>query len=58
MTGKVIKVEVEEISQPDADAQLIAENITSQLDAPYFTQSGHEKGCDAGDARWCARGSN
>ena len=31
MTGKVIKVEVEEISQPDADAQLIAENITSQL---------------------------
>jgi len=31
MTGKVIKVEVEEISQPDADAQLIAENIASQL---------------------------
>jgi small subunit ribosomal protein S3 len=31
MTGKVIKVEVEEISQPDADAQLIAENIAGQL---------------------------
>ncbi len=32
MTGKVIKVEVEEIAQPDADAQLIAENIASQLE--------------------------
>jgi small subunit ribosomal protein S3 len=32
LTGKVIKVEVEEITQPDADAQLIAENITSQLE--------------------------
>ena len=32
MTGKVIKVEVEEITQPDADAQLIAENIVSQLE--------------------------
>jgi small subunit ribosomal protein S3 len=31
MTGKVVKVEVEEITQPDADAQLIAENIASQL---------------------------
>ena len=32
MTGKVIKVEVEEITQPDADAQLIAENIAGQLE--------------------------
>jgi small subunit ribosomal protein S3 len=32
MTGKVIKVEVEEIAQPDADAQLIAENIAGQLE--------------------------
>lgn len=32
LTGKAVKVEVEEISQPDADAQLIAENIASQLE--------------------------
>ena len=32
MTGKVIKVEVEEIAQPDANAQLIAENISDQLE--------------------------
>ena len=32
LTGKAVKVEVEEISQPDADAQLIAENITGQLE--------------------------
>jgi small subunit ribosomal protein S3 len=32
LTGKSVKVEVEEISQPDADAQLIAENITNQLE--------------------------
>lgn len=32
MTGKVVKVEVEEISQPDLNAQLVAENITSQLE--------------------------
>ncbi|MFN2255300.1 MAG: 30S ribosomal protein S3, partial [Candidatus Promineifilaceae bacterium] len=32
MTGKVVKVEVEEIAQPDADAQLIAENIAGQLE--------------------------
>jgi small subunit ribosomal protein S3 len=30
-TGKVIKLEVEEITQPDADAQLIAENVAGQL---------------------------
>ncbi|MFN2137483.1 MAG: 30S ribosomal protein S3 [Candidatus Promineifilaceae bacterium] len=32
MTDKVVKVEVEEITQPDADAQLIAENIAGQLE--------------------------
>lgn len=32
LTGKTVRVEVEEITQPDANAQLIAENITSQLD--------------------------
>lgn len=32
LTGKAVKVEVEEISQPDANAQLIAENITGQLE--------------------------
>ena len=32
LTGKSVKVEVEEITQPDADAQLIAENITGQLE--------------------------
>jgi small subunit ribosomal protein S3 len=32
LTGKAVKVEVEEIAQPDADAQLIAENITGQLE--------------------------
>ncbi|MCA9948441.1 MAG: 30S ribosomal protein S3 [Anaerolineales bacterium] len=31
LTGKAVKVEVEEISQPDANAQLIAENIAGQL---------------------------
>lgn len=31
LTGKAIKLEVEEISQPDADARLIAENIAGQL---------------------------
>lgn len=31
-TGKTVRVEVEEISQPDANAQLIAENITGQLE--------------------------
>lgn len=29
--GKTIKLEVEEISQPDLDAQLVAENIAGQL---------------------------
>lgn len=32
LTGKTVRVEVEEITQPDANAQLIAENITGQLD--------------------------
>lgn len=31
LTNKVVKLEVEEISQPDANAQLIAENIAGQL---------------------------
>ena len=32
LTGKTERVEVEEITQPDANAQLIAENITGQLE--------------------------
>lgn len=32
MTDKAIRLEVEEISQPDMDAQLIAENIAGQLE--------------------------
>ncbi len=32
LTGKTVRVEVEEITQPDASAQLIAENITGQLE--------------------------
>ncbi|MDT8306988.1 MAG: 30S ribosomal protein S3 [Anaerolineae bacterium] len=32
MTGKAVKLEVEEISDPDLDAKLIAENIASQLE--------------------------
>ena len=32
MTGKTARVEVEEITQPDANAQPIAENITGQLE--------------------------
>lgn len=32
LTGKTVRVEVEEITQPDANAQLIAENITGQLE--------------------------
>jgi len=32
LTGKAVRVEVEEISQPDTDAQLIAENIANQLE--------------------------
>ena len=31
MTNKVVKVDVEEISDPDLDAQLVAENIAGQL---------------------------
>ncbi len=31
LTGKSVKLEVEEISQPDTDAYLIAENIAGQL---------------------------
>lgn len=31
-TGKSVKVDVEEISTPDQDAQLVAENIASQLE--------------------------
>jgi small subunit ribosomal protein S3 len=31
LTGKSVKLDVEEISQPDLDAQLVAENIASQL---------------------------
>lgn len=31
MTGKAVKVDVAEISQPDMDAQLVAENIAGQL---------------------------
>jgi len=31
-TGKAVKVDVEEITSPDQDAQLVAENIASQLD--------------------------
>jgi small subunit ribosomal protein S3 len=31
LTGKAIKLEVEEITQPDVDAQLISENIAGQL---------------------------
>ena len=32
MTGKAVKLEVEEITQPDLDAQLVAENIANQLE--------------------------
>jgi small subunit ribosomal protein S3 len=32
LTGKAVKLDVEEISQPDTNAQLIAENIAGQLD--------------------------
>ena len=31
LTGKAVKLEVEEITQPDLDAQLVAENIAGQL---------------------------
>jgi small subunit ribosomal protein S3 len=31
-TGKKVKVEVEEVSKPDLDAKLVAENIASQLE--------------------------
>lgn len=31
LTGKAVKLEVEEISQPDLDARLVAENIAGQL---------------------------
>lgn len=32
LTDKAVKLEVEEISQPDTDAQLIAENIAGQME--------------------------
>lgn len=32
MTGKSVKLEVEEISEPDLDARLVAENIAQQLE--------------------------
>jgi small subunit ribosomal protein S3 len=32
LTDKAVKLEVEEITQPDLDAQLVAENISSQLE--------------------------
>ena len=32
MTGSKVKVEVEEISQPDLEAQLVAENIADQME--------------------------
>jgi len=32
LTGKTVRVEVEEITQPDANAQLIAENINGHLE--------------------------
>ena len=32
LTGKSVKLDVEEISMPDLDAQLVAENIAGQLD--------------------------
>ncbi|MCL4267547.1 MAG: 30S ribosomal protein S3 [Anaerolineae bacterium] len=32
LTGKTVRVEVEEITQPDTNAQLIAENIAGQLE--------------------------
>ncbi|PID86099.1 MAG: 30S ribosomal protein S3 [Chloroflexi bacterium] len=31
LTGKAVRLEVEEITQPDTDAQLIAENVANQL---------------------------
>lgn len=32
LTGKTVKVEVEEVEKPDVDAKLVAENISSQLE--------------------------
>ena len=32
LTGKRVKVEVEEVSNPDTDAQLVAENVVGQLE--------------------------
>lgn len=32
LTGKAVRVEVEEITQPDTNAQLVAENIAGQLE--------------------------
>jgi small subunit ribosomal protein S3 len=32
LTGKAVKLEVEEIGQPDTDAQLIAENVAGQME--------------------------
>ena len=32
MTGKNVKIDVKEVNKPDADAQLVAENIAAQLE--------------------------
>ena len=32
LTGKAVKVDIEEITQPDMDSQLVAENIAGQLE--------------------------
>ena len=58
LTDKAVKVEVEEITQPDTDAYLIAENIAGQLTAPYFSWSGDETCYYAGDAPRCGRYSH
>ena len=42
MTGKTIILNVIEVKVPDMSAQLVAENIASQLERPYLVQKGYE----------------
>jgi small subunit ribosomal protein S3 len=42
LTGKEVGINVEEIKRPELEAQLVADNIASQLGAAYFVPSRHE----------------
>ena len=52
-TGKKVKLNIQEIHQPELEAQLVAESIAEQINKRISYQARNEAGRAARDATWC-----